>query len=210
MAWIKSDLREKSDKKSGKKPDSSAEAPKLRRKKAQITPEDHALWVHVTRSAKPMPGRKALDLPDMPVEPAPIIPPGDPRAPGNAPLPKARSLPPLAGIEKRLAKEVARGSRPVDSRIDLHGMRQAEAHGALVAFIHRAHLHGAKLVLVITGKGGGLDQFGEERGVLRRLVPHWLADPVLRRMVIGFEPAGRGHGGDGALYVRIRRRREQN
>ncbi|HRJ69816.1 MAG TPA: Smr/MutS family protein, partial [Beijerinckiaceae bacterium] len=76
-------------------------------------------------------------------------------------------------------------------------------HGALVAFIHRAQASGASLVVIVTGKGApGLDS---ERGVLRRLVPHWLADPALRRCIVGFEPAGRGHGGDGALYVRIRR-----
>ena len=200
MVWIKSEPRKKSE-----KPTAS---PKPRRKKSQITPEDHALWVHVTRSARPMPGRHALALPEVAMEPPPIPPASDPKARADAPAPKSRTLLPLAGIEKRMVKELTRGNRPVDSRIDLHGMRQAEAHSALVTFLHRAHMQGAKLALVITGKGGGFDAFGEERGVLRRLVPHWLADPVLRRMVIGFEPAGRNHGGDGALYVRIRRRRE--
>lgn len=200
MVWIKSTPRKKPE-----KPEKPRPATKPRRRKGEITAEDHALWAHVVQSTKPLPGRALPDLP----EPSPE-PPRDPGKPRlmPPPEPKARSLPPLSGIEKRMVKEVARGHRAIDSRIDLHGMRQAEAHAALNTFIYRAHAGGAKLVLVITGKGGGLDAFGEERGVLKRLVPHWLADPAMRRMIIGFESAARGHGGEGALYVRIRRRRE--
>lgn len=183
--------------------------PRARRRKPEITPEDHALWVHVTKSAKPMPGRKPLEAPEVIHAPDGASSPFSGSLPRSIAVePKLRPLPPLSGIEKRMVRDISRGSRAIDARIDLHGMRQSEAHSALISFVHRAHVGGAKLALVITGKGGGLDAFGEERGVLRRLVPHWLADPVLRRMVIGFEPAGRGHGGEGALYVRIRRRRE--
>jgi DNA-nicking Smr family endonuclease len=121
--------------------------------------------------------------------------------------PAVRTLPPLTTLEKRHRREVAKGSRAIDARIDLHGMRQGEAHAALHAFIARAHYSEARLVLVITGKGGGFNALGEERGVLRRLVPHWLADPAMRRMILGYEPAALPHGGDGALYVRIRRDR---
>lgn len=180
---------------------------RARRKKPEMTPEDHALWVHVTRSAKPLPGRIALEIPQTaPV--AETAPSAKPFHLTVMPEPKPRAQLPLSGIEKRMVREVARGSRAIDGRIDLHGMRQNEAHAALTMFIHRAYSSGMKLVLVITGKGGGTDAFGAERGVLKRLVPHWLADPSLRRLVIGFESAARGHGGEGALYLRIRRRRE--
>ncbi len=117
---------------------------------------------------------------------------------------------PLSGLEKTLARDLRRGRAEIDGRIDLHGMRQAEAHAALLAFVHRMHHRGARLVLVITGKGSPEPgPYGDERGVLRRMVPHWLADPVLRRCVIGYEPAGRAHGGEGALYVRIRRAKSE-
>jgi DNA-nicking Smr family endonuclease len=181
-------------------------AAKPRRRRPEISPEDHALWVHVARSAKPMPGRQLPDLPEM-VEPpeAAVIATATALPPPPA---KARTLPPLAGIEKKLTRQITRGQTGLDARIDLHGMRQAEAHGALLAFIHRAHHADARLVLVITGKGGSsAGSWGDERGVLRRMVPHWLADPGMRQLVIGFEPASRAHGGEGALYVRIRRRR---
>lgn len=202
MVWIKSSPNKKPE-----KPEKPRPTAKPRRRKGEITAEDHALWAHVVRSAKPLPGRALPEVPELPPEPEPPRDPAKPLLTLPA-EPKTRALPPLSGIEKRMVKEVARGHRAIDSRIDLHGMRQAEAHAALNTFIYRAHASGAKLVLVITGKGGGLDAFGEERGVLKRLVPHWLADPVMRRMIIGFESAARGHGGEGALYVRIRRRRE--
>ena len=86
-------------------------------------------------------------------------------------------------------------------------MNQAEAHQALRGFLRYSQARGAKLVIVVTGKGGPLGEpmFGEERGVLRRLTPHWLREPDLRSIVLGFEEAGRAHGGAGALYVRLRR-----
>lgn len=177
-----------------------------KRRKPEISPEDRALWAHVARSAVPLPGRILPELPEVTPEPdaPPAVKPALPLPPRN------RMLLPLSGLEKSLARDLRRGRAEIDGRIDLHGMRQAEAHAALLAFIHRMHHRGARLVLVITGKGAPEPApFGQERGILRRMVPHWLADPVLRRCVIGYEPAGRAHGGDGALYVRIRRARPE-
>jgi len=99
----------------------------------------------------------------------------------------------------------------VGARIDLHGLTQVAAHQRLRHFLADAQHAGHGLVLVITGKGSGrgLDgalPFGDERGVLRRAVPHWLAEADLRAVVLGFEEAGPRHGGSGALYVRLRRR----
>ena len=180
----------------------------MKRRKREISGEDKLLWAHVARSAKPLPGKPVPDLPVEPVfDPAPatslsLVSPTLPAA-------KPRQIPPLTGFDKRLKRDVTRGIRAIEARIDLHGMRQGEAHQALLAFMYRAHHQGIKLVLVITGKGGGLDARGEERGVLKRMVPHWLADPALRRLVLGYEAAGLGHGGEGALYVRIRRDRHR-
>jgi DNA-nicking Smr family endonuclease len=88
-------------------------------------------------------------------------------------------------------------------------MRQEEAHVALLGFLHRAQNAGHSIVLVITGKGSAASPdspFGE-RGVLRRAVPHWLRLADLRSLVVGFEEASPHHGGSGALYVRLRRKR---
>ena len=105
-----------------------------------------------------------------------------------------------------MRSRVARGSVAIDRRIDLHGLTQLAAERRLDTFLHDAQAEGAKVVLVITGKGKAADDAREgERGVLRRMVPHWLAAPSLRAVVIGFEEAARNHGGGGALYGRIRR-----
>jgi DNA-nicking Smr family endonuclease len=108
----------------------------------------------------------------------------------------------LAPIDRRSKQKLARGTQAIDARIDLHGRTQDEAHVALLRFLHRAQANGAKTVLVITGKGGRSDS---GRGVLKRQVPMWLALPEFRALVVGFGDAAIGHGGEGALYVRVRR-----
>lgn len=175
------------------------------RRRGYLTREDMRLWAHVTHSVQPMKGRIAFSVPDD-AEPAPakvVVPAVLP--PPVSTKPKAPP-PPLQPLEKRIKQRLSRGQHDVDGVIDLHGMRQSEAHSALIHFISRAQRDGRSLVLVITGKGAATDPADREgRGVLKRMVPHWLADPVLRRMVVGFEEAARGHGGAGALYVRIRK-----
>jgi len=103
-------------------------------------------------------------------------------------------------------QQLARGHTAIDARIDLHGMTQAQAHGALLRFLHAAQAKGAKFALVITGKGAPNAPRGA-RGVLRQQVPLWLALPEFRACVLGFDVAHVGHGGEGALYVRLRKAR---
>ncbi len=118
--------------------------------------------------------------------------------------PKPASPPPLAPLGRRERSQLSRGKKEIDARLDLHGMTQIRAHRVLSDFLRRAHADGCTFVLVITGKGktSGAET---ERGVLRRQVPQWLGLPEFRTMVVGFEEAHIGHGGEGALYVRIRR-----
>ena len=118
--------------------------------------------------------------------------------------------PALAPLDDRTRRRLVRGALPIDERLDLHGLTQDAAHAALRRFLHGARARGARLVLVITGKGkpGGSAFEQHERGVLRRSVPHWLGDPGLRDLVVGFEEAHLAHGGSGAIYVRLRRRRD--
>jgi DNA-nicking Smr family endonuclease len=110
-------------------------------------------------------------------------------------------MPPLAPLGRRERSQLLRGKKQIEARLDLHGMTQARAYHALSDFLRRAHLDGLTFVLVITGKGGS----ASERGILRRQVPQWLSQPEFRTLVVGFEEAHIGHGGEGALYVRVRR-----
>ena len=182
-----------------------------------LTAEDSELWAFVTREIIPLKRRrrklataaaKAAETPPEPASP-PARPAAKPKAAASRPVkpPPAPPIPPIAPIDKHERRQVVRGTRAIDARIDLHGMRQVEAHGALRGFLAIAQMRGYSMVLVITGKGGGGDMAfsGDERGVLRRVVPQWLRMPDLRPLVLGFEEAHHGHGGSGALYVRLRR-----
>jgi DNA-nicking Smr family endonuclease len=177
----------------------------------QLSPEEKRLWSHVARHVKPMQGKALPPEPEPEDKPATVPAPAVTKLPPPLPsLPPAKpTLPPMAPVERKTLQALRRGRKDVDSVIDLHGMRQEEAHFALLSFLHRAQSSGHALVLVITGKGGAAVTQGlfEERGVLRRMVPHWLRLPDLRHLVIGFEEASPQHGGSGALYVRLRRRR---
>ena len=180
-------------------------------RKRVLSEEERALWESVARQAKPLRG-KSRPARMHGVEPSssapPIKPAMPPRpiVPAHASKPAKPNVPPLAPLDRRERSKLSRGRSEIDARLDLHGMTQLHAHHALLSFLQRAHHDRLTFVLVITGKGtmsGG--EF--ERGVLRRKVPHWLSLPEFRALVTGFEEAHIGHGGSGALYVRIRRRR---
>ena len=179
----------------------------MARRPRVLSREERRLWAAVAGAVKPMPGRAIVADEGPPVEelsprPAPAVVPRPER-----PQPARPALPPLAPLERRTLRALSRGLAAIESKLALHGMRQADAHEALRRFLAHSQRAGRRIVLVVTGKGGGASDgvFGE-RGVLRRMVPHWLRLPDLRLMVLGFEPAAPHHGGDGALYVRLRRR----
>ncbi len=185
---------------------SAGEPPEPRRRR-ELSEEERALWRGIARSVRPLrrhPRPVAEDPSPAAAVPARPVPKGKVLttvAPSRAATPS--TPPPLAAFARREKLKIARGRTAIDARIDLHGMTQAEAHAALVRFLRRAQHDGAKFALVITGKGarGG----DPDRGVLRRQVPLWLQLPDLRDAVIGFEEAHVAHGGEGALYVRLRR-----
>lgn len=170
------------------------------------TAEDRALWDAVAKSVKPLKRRtEAAATPDSP--PTEKKPTDTPATPVTT---KRTSAPRLAPLDRRLKARIGKGTVAIDARVDLHGLTQASAHLRLRRFLADSQAADAKLVLVITGKGrpGDAQAPGEERGVLRRLVPIWLASAELRSFVVGYEVAGRSHGGEGALYVRIRSQRK--
>ena len=186
-----------------------------RRRSRGLSDEEKKLWSAVARSVRPLKPRKAAAEP-IPNEPDPTpAPPA--RAKTKAPHvvsapPVAKKAPPPAPLDRRTRRRIGRGTEPIDRRIDLHGMTQGQAHDALAGFLRAAQAAGAKLVLVITGKGiassgrGERDPFAE-RGVLKRQVPLWLKQAEFRDLVLGIESAGIGHGGEGALYVKLRKKR---
>jgi len=105
--------------------------------------------------------------------------------------------------------KLQRGALAIDSRLDLHGMTQTLAHRRLIGFIRQAQSQGYRCVLVITGKGKPQTTQGwyDRPGVLREMVPHWLAASDLKPMILSVTSAARHHGGSGAYYVYLRRDR---
>ena len=173
----------------------------------RLSDDEHTLWTGVTRSIKPLRPR-----PDpAKVASAAVIAPKPstrPKAVASIPAPAARppAPPALSPLGRRFRQRLSRGSEAIEARIDLHGLTQAQAHDALLRFLRTSHGRGVRTVLVITGKGGRGGGDGE-RGVLKRQVPMWLRTAEFRAFIVGFEDAGIRHGGEGALYVRLRRPR---
>lgn len=188
--------------------------PRRPRRHCALSEEERALWDTVARSTKPLRTRSRKTVVVAATEssaPAVVQPPAQTavKTPALKPQSKPSPAPPLALLQRRERSRIARGRREIDARLDLHGMTQARAHGALLRFLVRAQGDGLTLVLVITGKGTGkgTGERGEGRGVLRHQVPEWLALAEFRSLVVGFEEAHAAHGGSGALYVRVRRGR---
>ena len=163
--------------------------------------EDRRLWSTVARTVRPLPGRQPESDPEEAA--APETPRGWPVPP---PVPRTSQVrttdgpPRPSTIDRMTRRKLSRGRIGIDASIDLHDMTQERAHGALLAFLRDAHARRLRHVLVITGKGTAAGS-----GVLRTVVPHWLATPPFASLVSSFDTAGRSHGGDGAIYVKLRR-----
>ena len=202
-----------------------------------LTDEERALWRHVASGIKRLRAKSRITdggvsgdgdaaLPSMTTSSSADR--VEPRRAGNAAsLPAAsarRSVPTaaptmspsLAEFDPRKAKKLAKGRTGIEARLDLHGLRQDEAHTRLVHFLRDCHQRGLKHVLIITGKGRDNDDpqtpFVDTldrpaRGVIRRNLPRWLDEPELRTFVVGYTSASQRHGGDGAFYVELRRLR---
>jgi DNA-nicking Smr family endonuclease len=178
--------------------------------------DDDALWARVAETAKPLKKKNRVTQVATPRKPAPS-PKAKPSAkaeakPLGAPKPPRPSHAPHSGLDRQTARKLERGALAVEARLDLHGMRQRDAHVALRKFLKWAQSKDYRHVLVITGKGSprvSAESFYEEeaRGVLRQAVPHWLSHGDLAPLIVSFSEAPRRLGGEGALYVRLRKLR---
>ncbi len=172
------------------------------RKGRRLTADELELWRVVTATVRPRDPRRVVASAPAEQKSAPLP---EHRAVLDPPPKQRPSLRPLGSIDRRQQRDLTRGRLQIDARLDLHGRRVADAHQAVHDFLRRAQGEGARVVLIVTGKGGAMKSDGET-GVLRRQAPLWLSDPRLRHVVAAFGEAAQAHGGAGALYVRLRRR----
>lgn len=168
--------------------------------KGSDVPEDQALWDLVTAGVKPLAGERQA-APAVSRNRTPLPSQGGRAVEKPLPQPAAR-MPGDQEVDRRTDQKLKRGQYPVDFTLDLHGLTQTAAHDKLGATLRRGYTQGLRCILVITGKGRG-----EGQGVLRRKVPEWLAEEALRPIVLRFHAAQPEHGGGGALYVLLRRKR---
>ncbi len=172
-----------------------------------LSREEEGLWVKVTEDIVPLLKRpnRAIKNPlfAAPEQNKESLKPLSTKTrvvtPKPALVPKANEDNPL---DRKTRLRLNRGRIEIEARIDLHGMVQKNAHEALLRFLESAYHANKRHVLVITGKGrqteGGI-------GVLRGIVPKWLTTSPMRNWVRGHSPAGPRDGGDGALYVSMKR-----
>ena len=174
--------------------------------------DDASLWARVAETAKPLKKNRMTPVgaPPKPTQPPKAKAAKEAAKPTPAP-PRPSHAPGKGGLDRQTARKLERGALAVEARLDLHGMRQRDAHAALRKFLKWAQAKDYRHVLVITGKGEARETpksfYDEEaRGVLRQAVPHWLAHGDLAPLIVSFAEAPRRLGGEGALYVRLRRK----
>lgn len=201
-----------------------------------LGPEDHDVWSHTAQSVEPLKRAKGRHHPaaesaqdSLPhtvsksdaghlKHPSAKATHSKAAAMKSPPVPhvspKLKAPPPIATFDRKKVRKIRSGQVDIEARIDLHGMRQDEAHIALVRFLHRCQAKEQRWVLVITGKGKISDRDDDapfdmtrqrERGILKRNVPRWLDEPELRHLVVSYTLAAPHHGGEGALYVHLRK-----
>ncbi len=188
-------------------------------RKRDVREEEHALWQEVTRDVR-RPRRKRLVATVVEARVADKPKPTQVKPALRPVLAPAKTRPQLvtAGLDGSTAEKLKRGKIVPEATLDLHGLTQAQAHTRLNAFVRSSAESGRRCVLVVTGKGapksnsataehGFVMPARTKSGVLRLMVPRWLDEGDARNVVAGTQAAHQRHGGDGALYVYLRRRR---
>jgi DNA-nicking Smr family endonuclease len=184
--------------------------------KRPLKPDEARIWGLVAATVHPLAGRATpkAALPSLDGEGQAAKPPGWGSGdqapisrsrptlphPDRAPLGRPSPLREGKGIEPGRKHRIAKEREEIGARLDLHGLDQDRARAVLEGFLRRAWDEGYRAVLVITGKGLQGD------GVLKRRTPEWLAAPHLSQIVAGIAEAHRRHGGEGALYVALKRK----
>jgi DNA-nicking Smr family endonuclease len=135
-------------------------------------------------------------------------------APARKSTPKSKPSSPTAtskaqktptGLDGNTARRLKKGEIAPTAKLDLHGLTEASAHRALTAFVLSAHRRGDRLILIVTGKGGASPDPERRRGVLRMMVPRWLDEAPMAKHIAEKRWAHIRHGGEGALYVYLRK-----
>jgi len=169
------------------------------------------VWNKVKQTATPLIQPRPLADLALPPKPRKVKKPTAPDAPQVTVPPRKPPKPTAPAMDSRNFERLKRGKLKPERRIDLHGMTAARAQSALNGFLLESHARDLRLVLVITGKGQTHHDEGlavpQRSGVLRQSLPMWISRSPLRDIVLELVEAHQRHGGGGAFYVYLRRRR---
>ncbi len=188
-----------------------------------LSEEDENLWQKITQKTKPLSekDRNRYENVEITISPKEVVKKKSAKTKSQSDkttTPKItpkKSPPPLADIDRKKVRKISTDQISIQATLDLHGYRQEQAHTTLKSFIRNSQAQDFRYVLIITGKGATKKPTAEnhwqdrEPGVLKRSVPQWLSDEELRDYVVGYSYAHAKHGGDGALYVQLRRIRKK-
>ena len=164
--------------------------------------EDDDLWEFVTRDVKPLEGKTVQKTPK---KSKPVV-----KQKPKSPTPETHHPKSISGdgLDRRTDDRLRKGQIPIDAKLDLHGMTQDQAYAALKNFVLKSHSQDKRMLLIITGKGQkNRDPLAPKTGIIKQRAPEWLSEPELKNLILKTHPAKAKHGGDGALYVLLRRKR---
>ncbi len=198
------------------------EKPNDSKNSSYLSKDDQELWNKIAKTTKPLEHEYRDRVPNIEVQEKKKVNKTPPRPQVQLPSqpPQSNQTPskqkninstPITEIDRKKIRKIATDQIEIHATLDLHGYRQEQAHTALKSFIRNAQVQGYRYVLIITGKGitKKTSQSGfwqeEQPGVLKRKVPEWLSDQDLREYVVSYSSAHPKHGGEGALYVQIRK-----
>jgi DNA-nicking Smr family endonuclease len=176
----------------------------------RLTADEEARWAEVARTVQAMPGKSAPPVVAQPDRPSSTTRPNTMLtriAPQQRHVPSPRA--PLAVLDSSWEKRVRSGTLTPDMAIDLHGHNLATAHLQLNRALAGALAQGVRTLLVVTGKSRKTnnDIPGGQRGAIRAEIGHWLQTSPHADAIASVRIAHPRHGGDGALYIILRRKK---
>ncbi|AOR77111.1 Smr/MutS family protein [Novosphingobium resinovorum] len=189
----------------------------MKRPGRRLTEEEKAVWAQVARTVKPLVAPRKLVEPEAPVMPVPVAPPPPvKKVKGRVPppsLPKAAPPKPRVDVPVNLdgswEKRISKGTLLPDFSLDLHGSNLDQAYMRLMHGLVQAKAMGARVVLIVTGKARPVDAAdrGSARGAIRAKIADWLAASEHASDIVAIRGAHRRHGGQGAIYLVLKKRR---
>lgn len=191
--------------------DDHKENDKRNHKSRALSEEDQALWVEMTRDVTPLADKEQRIVEGEKSVANKVKKKIKSKAPSDVAVKSGKKTVRGRDVDAATLRRLKRGNIRPEASLDLHGMNQGEARQALMHFILSAYASGQRCVCVVTGKGNSGRSAGDwlspKAGVLKRNVPGWLNEGDIGDVVLKAVPAQSRHGGDGALYVLLRRKR---